>query len=151
MKKIFSNTILLFVLICSFSFGQNSLTDLLTQKFTQAWNSENINEMVSQLQPDAFFKSPYQLRYGRDKMAATVLKTNPPAYKVSSRKELHSKVEDDIAWSIGEFTADVYDNYGNKTSEQIKGTYTYVFTKKNKGDWKLQMMIFHEELPTDEN
>jgi len=151
MKKIFSNTILLSVLICSFSFGQNSLTDLLTQKFTQAWNSENINEMVSQLQPDAFFKSPYQLRYGRDKMAATVLKTNPPAYKVSSTKEMHSKVEDDIAWSIGDFTADVYDDYGNKTSEQIKGTYTYVFTKKNKGDWKLQMMIFHEELPTDKN
>lgn len=143
MKKIISLSIILFVFFSSYSFGQNSLTDLLVKKFFQAWNAENINVMISQLQPDAFFKSPYQLRYGRDKMAATVLKTNPPSHKVVSTKELHSKVEDDIAWSIGEFTADVYNDYGNKTREQIKGTYTYVFTKKNKSDWKIQMMIYH--------
>jgi ketosteroid isomerase-like protein len=145
MKKIISLSILQFVFFSSFSFGQNSLTDLLVKKFFQSWNAENINEMISQLQPDAFFKSPYQFRYGRDKMAATVLKTNPPAYKVVNTKELHSKVADDVAWSIGEFTADVYDDYGNKTREQIKGTYTFVFIKKNNEDWKIQMMIFHEE------
>lgn len=143
MKKIFSLTMLLTVFICSFSFGQSSLTDLLTKQFHQAWNAENINEMISLLQHDAFFKSTQQLRYGRDKMAATVLKTNPPKYKVLSTKEIHSKVEDDIAWSIGEFISDIYDNYGNKTKEQLKGTYTYVFTKKNKGDWKVQMLIYH--------
>jgi ketosteroid isomerase-like protein len=151
MKKIFPLTILLSLLICSFSFGQSSLTDMLTKQFHQAWNEENINKMVSLLQPDAFFKSPYQLQYGRDKMAATVLKTNPPAYKVVNTKELHSKVEDDIAWSIGEFTADVYDDSGNKTSKQLKGTYTYVFTKKNKGDWKIQMLIYHEQEKTPED
>ena len=151
MKKILYLAIFSCVLISSYSLGQNSLTDLLVKKFFQAWNAENINEMISQLQPDAFFKSPYQLRYGRDKMEATVLKTNPPAHKVANTKELHSKVEDDIAWSIGEFTADVYDDYGDKTSEQIKGTYTYVFTKKNNGNWKIQMMIYHEEIPKDED
>jgi len=145
MKNIFTNTISLFVLIGSISFGQSSLTDLLTKQFHQAWNAENINEMISLLQHDAFFKSNQQLRYGRDKMAATVLKTNPPKYKVVSTKEIHSKVEDDIAWSIGEFTSDIYDEYGNKTKEQLKGTYTYVFTKKNKGDWKVQMLIYHEQ------
>jgi ketosteroid isomerase-like protein len=150
MKKNFPLAVFLTMLICSFSFGQSSLTDLLTKQFHQAWNAENINEMVSQLQPDAFFKSPYQLQYGREKMAATVLKTNPPAYKVVNTKEIHSKVEDDIAWSIGEFTADIYDDYGNKTSEQLKGTYTYVFTKKNKGDWKVQMLIYHEQEKTPE-
>ncbi|MGB5287234.1 MAG: DUF4440 domain-containing protein [Ignavibacteriaceae bacterium] len=145
MKKIFAFVIMLIMLICSFSFGQSSLTDLLTKQFHQAWNAENINEMVSQLQHDAFFKSPHQLRYGREKMAATVLKINPPKYKVASTKEIHSKVEDDIAWSIGEFTSDIYDEYGNKTKEQLKGTYTYVFTKKNKGDWKVQILIYHDE------
>ncbi|MDH3267484.1 MAG: nuclear transport factor 2 family protein [Ignavibacteria bacterium] len=145
MKKSSTLIIFLSVLIYSFSFGQSSLTDLLTKQFHQAWNKENINEMVSQLQHDAFFKSPHQLRYGRDKMAATVLKTNPSKYKVVSTKEIHSKVEDDIAWSIGEFTSDIYDKYGNKTKEQLKGTYTYVFTKKNKGDWKVQMLIYHEQ------
>ena len=145
MKKIYQLIIFVQILFCSLAFGQSSLTNLLTQQFFQAWNSENVNKMISLLQPDAFFKSPYQLRYGRDKMAATVLKTNPPAHKVVNSKELHSKVEDDIAWSIGEFTADVYDDYGNKTSEQINGTYTYVFTKKNKEDWKIQMIIYHEK------
>jgi len=144
-KNFISHLILFFVTISGFSFGQNSLTDLLSKQFNQAWNSENINEMVSQLQHDAFFKSLHQLRYGREKMAATVLKTNPPKYKVVSTKELHSKVEADIAWSIGEFTSDIYDEYGNKTKEQLKGTYTYVFTKKNKGDWKVQMLIYHDE------
>jgi len=145
MKKNFPLIIFLYVFISSFSFGQSSLTDLLTKQFHQAWNKENINEMVSQLQHDAFFKSTNQLRYGRDKMAATILKTNPPKYKVESTKELHSKVEDDIAWSIGEFISDIYDEYGNKTKEQLKGTYTYVFTKKNKGDWKVQMLIYHDQ------
>lgn len=145
MKKIFPPIIFFCVFICSFSFGQSSLTDLLTKQFHQAWNKENINEMVSQLQHDAFFKSTNQLRYGKDKMAATILKTNPPKYKIVSTKELHSKVEDDIAWSIGEFISDLYDEYGNKTKEQLKGTYTYVFTKKNKGDWKVQMLIYHDQ------
>jgi len=151
MKKFFSYISLILLLIGPVLFCQSSLTDILSKQFNQAWNKENIREMVSLLQPDAFFKSPYQLRYGRDKMEATVLKTNPPAYKFANTKELHSKVEYDIAWSIAEFTADVYDDYGKKTSEKLNGTYTYVFTKKNNGDWKIQMMIFHDEIPKDKN
>lgn len=145
MKNFISYLILFFVTISGFSFGQNSLTDLLSKQFNQAWNAENINEMKSLLQPDAFFKSPYQLQYGREKMETTVLKKNPQVYKIVHTKELHSKVDDYIAWSIAEFTADIYDDYGNKTNEQLTGTYTYVFTKKNKGDWKLQMMIYHDD------
>lgn len=145
MKKIFCLTIFSFVLISSYSFGQNSLTGILAEQFNQAWNKENVNEMISLLQHDAFFKSPYQLQYGREKMARTVLKKNPPVYKFIHTKELHSKVDDDIAWSIAEFKCDVYDEYGNKTGEKLEGSYTYVFTRKDKGDWKIQMMIFHDE------
>ena len=145
MKKMFFPATFLFVIFCSLSFGQNSLTDLLTKQFHQAWNAENVNEMVSLLQANAFFKSPYQLQYGRDKMAATVLKRNPPVYKIVSAKELHSYVEDQLAWSIGEFTCDIYDDNRKKTDKQLKGTYTYVFTKRNKGDWKVQMLIYHEK------
>lgn len=145
MKKMLSLTTLLFLINCSFSFGQNSLTDLLTRQFHQAWNAKNVKEMVSLLQANAFFKSPHQLQYGREKMAATVLKSNPPVYKFVNTKELHSYVEDQLAWSIGAFICDIYDDNGNKTNEQLKGTYTYVFTKRNKGDWKVQMLIYHEE------
>ena len=145
MIKIFHLVIFSFVLVSSYSFGQNSLTELLAKQFNQAWNKENVNEMISLLQHDAFFKSPYQLQYGREKMVRTILKKNPPVYKFIDTKELHSKVNDDIAWSIAEFTCDVYDEYGNKTGEKLEGSYTYVFTRKNKGDWKIQMMIFHDE------
>jgi len=144
-KNFISYLILFFVTISGFSLGQSSLTDLLSKQFNQAWNAENINEMKSLLQPDAFFKSPDQLQYGREKMETTVLKKNPQMYKIVHTKELHSNVDDNIAWSIAEFTADIYDDYGNKTNEQLTGTYTYVFTKKNKGDWKLQMMIYHDD------
>jgi ketosteroid isomerase-like protein len=145
MNILLLRVVFLFLSIGGIVQAQSSLTDMLTKQFHQAWNKENINEMVSLLQPNAFFQSPYQLRYGRDKMAATVLKTNPPVYKVVSTKELHSYVEDHLAWSIGEFTSDIYDDYGNKTSEQLKGTYTYVFTKKNNQDWKIQMLVYHEQ------
>ena len=145
MKKILYLAIFSFVLISYYSFGQNSLTEILAEQFNQAWNKENVNEMMALLQHDAFFKSPYQLQYGRDKMERTILKKNPPVYKFVNTKELHSKVDDDIAWSIAEFTYDVYDEYGNKTGDKLEGSYTYVFTRKNNGDWKIQMMIFHEK------
>jgi ketosteroid isomerase-like protein len=151
MKNIYSYISLIFIILSSVANCQSSLTDILSKQFNQAWNKENVNEMVSLLQPDAFFKSPYQLQYGREKMAATVLKKNPPVYKIVHTKELHSKVDDDIAWSIAEFTCDVYDDYGNKTSNKLEGTYTYVFTRKDKADWKLQMMIFHDEIPKYKN
>ena len=145
MKKKFLFSLLLPVVFGSFLFAQNSLTGLLAEQFNQAWNKENLNEMISLLQHDAFFKSPYQLQYGREKMARTILKENPPVYKFVNTKELHSKVDDNIAWSIAEFTCDVYDEYGNKTSDKLEGSYTYVFTRKDKGDWKIQMMIFHDK------
>jgi len=145
MKKLFLYAIFLALCLCSFAFGQGSLTDLLTKQFHQAWNSGNINTMVSLLQPNAVYKSPQQTQYGRDKMEATVLKTDPKIYRVQSTKELHSQVDDCLAWAIGEYTYNIYDEYGSKTNKQVKGTYTYVFTKKFDQDWKLQMMIFDEE------
>ena len=144
MKKLFLTAVFLLLCICSQLQAQSSFTDLLAKQFHQAWNAENINEMVNLIQPNAFYKSQHQLWNGSDRMKSTVLKTNPSLYKFTATKELHSRVEDQMAWSIGEFTCDVYEN-GSKTGKQMKGTYTYIFTKKTNKDWKLQMMIYHEE------
>jgi len=143
MNKVFSFSVFILLSICSFA--QGTLTDSLTKKFNFAWNAEDIPAMFSMLQPTAFFKSPYQLRYGRDTMAATVLTTNPPAFKFIETIELYSHAENYLAWSIGEFTCEIYDDEGNKTDALLYGTYTYVFTRKEDEDWKLQMMIAHEE------
>jgi hypothetical protein len=128
-------------------FSQESgvtFTELLVDRFHEAWNEEDIPKMISLLDPDAFFKSPFQLRYSRDTMKATVLITNPPVFKVVEQTELYSYVKGDMAWSIGEIVSDVYDENGNKEEEQWPADYLYLFVKDEESNWKLKMMIFHE-------
>jgi len=144
MKKLFLSAVFLSLCLYSFALGQGSLTDLLTKQFHQAWNAENVTQMINLIQPNAVYKSQHHLWNGSERMKSTVLKTDPILYKFTATKEFHSRVEDELAWSIGEFTCDVYEN-GSKTGKQMNGTYTYVFTKKPNKDWKLQMMIYHEE------
>ena len=123
-----------------------SLTDSLVRQFHAAWNANHLEGMVAQLQPDAFFKSPHQLRYGRDVMAATVLTVNPPVIKDCDSEEWHSHMDGEVAWSIGRLYCNSYDEDGNITKRGTdKSTeYTYLFTKDQAGRWKLQMLLFHE-------
>jgi ketosteroid isomerase-like protein len=102
--------------------------------------------MAAQLQPDAFFKSPDQFRYGRDMMAKTVLTANPPVIKDCYSEERHSHVDGEVAWSIGRLYCNSYDEDGNITKRGTdKSTeYTYMFTKDEGGSWKLQMVMYHE-------
>jgi hypothetical protein len=130
---------------CSHLSAQKSTvsTDSLVDQFIEAWNSENIEQMAALLDPNAFFKSPFQLRYTRDTMVATVLVTNPPVFKVVKQTETHSFVEENMAWSIGHMVSDVYDQDGNKEEEQWPNDYVFLFIKKEE-QWKLIMLIFHE-------
>jgi ketosteroid isomerase-like protein len=127
---------LFFILLTVSSIAQRktTLTDSLTKQFNTAWNANDLQAMISMLQPDAFFESPYQLRYSRDTMAATVLRTNPPAFKDVKTTELYSKVDDNIAWSLGKMTANIYDDKGKKTDKILNASYTFVFTRKDGKD-----------------
>lgn len=118
-------------------------TDSLVKQFTKAWNEEDMDRMHFLLDSTAFFKSPFQLRYSRDTMEATVLKTNPPVFKVVQQTETHSLVDGNHAWSIGKMVSDVYDSEGNKEDEQWFNDYVYMFINRG-GVWKLQMLLFHE-------
>jgi ketosteroid isomerase-like protein len=142
-KTIAFPVLLLFFSVNLKAQSQTTLTDSLVKSFNKAWNNEDIPKMISLLDSSAFFKSPYQLRYSRDTMAATVLITNPPVYKVAKQTELYSHVENNIAWSIGKVTADIYDKNGKTNESPLNIDYLFVFVRKN-SDWKLQMMIFHE-------
>ena len=93
----------------------------------------------------AFFKSPYQMNYSRDTMAATVLITNPPIIRNTKTIELYSKVDDNIAWSIGKLSGSIFDEKGNDTGKMLSADYIYVFTKKKNEGWKIQMIIVHEK------
>ncbi len=118
-------------------------TDSLVHQFHDAWNAEDIGRMVSLLDPDAFFKSPFQLRYSRDTMEATVLITNPPIFKVVESTETYSNVHGNVAWSIGKMVCDWYNENGTKKEEQWYNDYVYMFVERQ-GEWKLQMLFFHE-------
>ena len=146
-----------------------TLTDSLVNKFHEAWNSNDLDAMISMLHPDAFFNSPYQLRYTRDTMAATVLIKNPPIIKDCTTKEVYSHVENNLAWSIGylycnRYDSDgvlrkklvkcdqeimrfeIYDKEGNwiKNEEEEATEYTYIFAKDKEGNWKIKVLFYHE-------
>ena len=143
MKRIYLLTILIFCGTITFSQQELTLTDSLVKRFHKAWNEEDIPEMISLLDADAFFKSPFQLRYGRDTMVETVLITNPPVFKVIKQVETHSDIKGNMAWSIGNMVSDVYDG-GVLEEDPWHNDYVYVFIKDKNEDWKLLMMIFHE-------
>jgi hypothetical protein len=133
------------LMLCQNSFAQKfTLTDSLTKAFNKLWDNNDTTTMYNMLQPDAFFKSPFQFRYGRDTMQATVLKTNPSRFKNCRTIEKASHVEENMCYSIGALTFSVYNEDGSYSGKDQQADYIMVFTRKKKGPWKVQMMIYHE-------
>lgn len=120
------------------------MTYHLVSDFHKAWNVVDLDKMESLLDKDAFFKSPYQLRYSRDTMLTTVLPRNPKIFKIMETVETHSMIKDDLAWSIGTMVSDIYDETGQKTEKKLHTDYVYLFIRDKNGDWKLQMLLYHE-------
>lgn len=138
--------LILFTGISSYTYSQSkqSLTYNLVANFHTAWNEEDIELMKTLLDEDAFFKSPFQLQYSRATMLETVLLKNPKVFKIVEINETHSKIKGNVAWSIGKMVSDYYDENGNKRVEQWHNDYVYLFVKDENGEWKLQMLLFHE-------
>ena len=139
--------IMIFMLgIASITYSQpkNSMTYNLVDAFHKAWNEEDLEKMEELLDMDAFFKSPFQLRYSRDTMMTTVLLRNPKVYKVTEIIETQSLVKDHLAWSIGTMVSDIYDEKGRNTGKKWHNDYVYLFIRDENGDWKLQMLLYHE-------
>ncbi len=141
----------LFFLVVGINFQSEAQEDIsfthkLVMEFHEAWNTNDLEGMVSMLQPDAFFKSPHQLQYGREEMASTVLINNPPVIKDCKTEEWHSHVEPEIAWSIGRLYCNTYNELGEIVKKGTEKTteYTYVFSRDKNDEWKLQMLLFHE-------
>lgn len=128
-----------------FAQQQLTFTDSLVREFNALWDRDDLKGMVDKLQDDAFFKSPFQLRYSKDTMAKTILVTNPPAFRNLRTQELFNHVEERTAWSIGKLTGDVFDSMGKKTGKELISDYVYVFTKRADNEWKVQMLIFHDK------
>jgi hypothetical protein len=122
-----------------------TLTDSLTKQYFQAWNNNDTSAIISMLQPNAFFESPYQLRYGRDSIAATVLKSEIYMFYNIKTVENYSYVGDNIAWSLGKATSIMKKDKNKKSAQTSTDSYTFVYTKKSNENWKLQMIIWHEK------
>ena len=102
-------------------------TDSLMDAFQQAWNAGDLPAMLAQIHPNAFFKSPFQLRYGRDEMASTVLTTNPKVFRNTTNTETHTFASEHVAWSMGTARGDVFDA-GEPTGDHLDADYLFVFT-----------------------
>ncbi len=143
MKLIF--TILIAVFVSNFTYSQNqvSVTKSLMKNFDEAWNNKNVNALDSLLQPDAFFESPYQIRDGREAIDTTIFRFNIHIFRNGKSTENYSHIDNNIAWSVGNVTAD----YLNKKNEIVpwNARYTFIFSKGNDNSWKIQMMIYHEK------
>ena len=134
------------LLFYQISFAQKtSLTDSLTKVFNKLWDKNDTAAIYRMLQPDAFFKSPFQLRYGRDTMRATVLRTNPTRFKDCRSTERFSHVEENMCYSVGTLTFSEYTKDGNYSGKDTKADYIMVFTRNGDQPWKVQMVIYHEE------
>ena len=125
--------------------GEQSVnTATLVERFHAAWDAQDLAGMESLLAETAFFRSPFQLRYGRDEMLATVLARNPFYYRDLETAEQHSLVKGNLAWSLGKLTWRVYDDEGNPTDETMLADYTYIFSRNEAGTWLLEALIYHE-------
>lgn len=58
--------LLLAIGTATFSQTDKSMTYNLVYDFHKAWNDEDLNKMESLMDKNAFFKSPFKLRYSRD-------------------------------------------------------------------------------------
>ena len=139
----------LFACFCLLFF-QNShaqkltLTDSLTKAFFKLWDSNDTIGIYNLLQPDGFFKSPYQLRYGRDTMKVTVLRTNPTRFKNCRSIEKYSHIDENLCYSVGTLKFSEYNKDGSYSGKEWDADYVLEFTRKSNERWKIQMVIFHE-------
>ena len=119
-------------------------TAVLVERFHAAWDTQDLEGMGALLAESAFFRSPFQLRYGREEMLATVLARNPFYYRDLKTTEHHSLVKGNMAWSLGKLTWRVYDDEGDPTEETMEADYTYLFSRNEAGTWLLEALIYHE-------
>lgn len=109
------------------------------KQWDTAWNNKDATALKSMLQPNVVFESPYNIRISRDSIAATTFKVVLPSLDSLRSSELHSLVNDNMAWSIGKATG-IWSN-----NKSWKATYTFEFTRRANQDWKIQMLIFYEK------
>ena len=126
------------ITVCCLAQESGFFTDSLMQKWNKAWNQKNVAALTSMVQPNVVFESPYNIRISRDSLAASIFKYELPRLGNIQSTELHSQTDGDMAWSIGEVT-------GIENNEPWKATYTFEFTRKNGGNWKIQLLVFYEK------
>lgn len=117
----------------------------LTHAYDQAWDRGDIPAMVEMLDPECVFRSPFQVRLGRDAIRENVFK-NWKRFRDTHSIETQSKIEDDIAYSFQEST---FNDYGPEAGTVVKARrvtkHLYVFSRRPGQDWKIRAMFTFDE------
>lgn len=120
-----------------------TLTLRLTRAFDAAWDRDDQKAMYDMLDPECVFKSPFQMRLGREAIRDNVFR-NTRKFRDSVTTEEISKVDGDTAYSFATLAFNVYDAKGVMT-KRGKAKHLFIFTRRPGEDWKIRFMIALEE------
>ena len=120
-----------------------TVTLKLTRAYDAAWDRGDVAAMYEMFDPECVFKSPFQMRIGRDEIRDHVFKNTKRFHDTVSVEEI-SKVEGDIAYSWGYQTFNDYAPDGTIKSKRM-AKHLFIFTRRPGQDWKFRFLITTEE------
>src|SRR5947209_15811298 len=88
----------------------------LTHEYDAAWDRGDIVAMAAMLDPECVFRSPFQVRLGREAIRENVFK-NWKRFRDTHSIETQAKIEDDMAYSFQEST---FSDYGPDGGDVVK-------------------------------
>lgn len=145
MKRLILFFLLISAATSSYAQNTNSVTATIMRRYDRAWNHKDARALVGMIRPNAIFESPYHIRMSRDSIMSTVFKSELAVMDDLKTTEYRSQISGNMAWSIGKVTGNVYNSRNKKSFTPWHATYTFEFTKRAGGNWKIQMMVFYEK------
>jgi len=119
----------------------------MTHAYDAAWDRGDIAAMVEMFDPECVFRSPFQVRIGRDAVRDNVFK-NWKRFRDSHTIETQAKIEGDLAYSFQESTMNDYGPEGGDiVKERRVERHVMIFSRRPGEDWKIRAIFVFDELP----
>ncbi len=121
-----------------------TVTLRLIRAYDAAWDRDDHQAMYEMFDPECVFKSPFQMRIGRDDIRDHVFR-NTKKFKDTVSVEERSKIDGDLAYSWGSQTFNEYAPDGTVKMKHL-ARHLFIFTRRPGQDWKFRFLITTEEL-----
>jgi len=115
----------------------------LIRAYDAAWDRGDLKAMYDMLDPECVFKSPFQMRIGREEIRDHLFQNTKRFRDTVSVEEL-SKIDGDIAYTWGYQTFNDYTPDGTIKSKRLAKR-LFILTRRPGQDWKFRFLIITEE------